>query len=72
MESGKAIRSTLTEIASSVVPGTGWLTEILLDRVANEHAERASQDNAGYGGAGVVLGLGAGCSAVGSWSIPLW
>lgn len=43
METGKAIRSTLTEIASSVVPGTGWLTEILLDRVANEHAQRASQ-----------------------------
>lgn len=43
METGKAVRSTLTEIASSVMPGTGWLTERLLDRVAREHAQRASE-----------------------------
>jgi RHS repeat-associated protein len=28
--------------------------------------------NAAYGGGGVVLGLGGGCSVVGSWTVPLW
>lgn len=43
MDLEKAVRSTLTEIVSSVVPGTGWLTDKVLDRVAREHEQRASK-----------------------------